>query len=57
MWDVSLCSNEKCKKYNECIRGGAERHVGIYTVSDFSKECDEVTNYAWFIPKDLKWKV
>lgn len=57
MLDISLCSNENCPRYKDCSRGEGEKHnPGVYTIKNFSNECNEVTNYGWYIPKDYNWK-
>lgn len=52
MYDICMCWNKDCEKYDECRRGGLEKIVGVYTVSDLSSDCNKENNYAYFIGKD-----
>ena len=48
--DICLCGAMKCLRRNECLRGdGRKRKKGIYTISDFSQECNQNNNYKMFI--------
>lgn len=47
--DICLCASEDCPKYEECIRGGAKKRMGIYTISFLRECCNQNNNYKMFI--------
>ena len=48
--DICLCASMKCLRRNECLRGdGRKKKKGIYTISDFTQECNQNNNYKMFV--------
>lgn len=52
MLDICMCANEECPKYNDCLRGGLIKRVGIYTSSYLYEACYENGEYRLLITKE-----
>ena len=52
MLDICMCADMDCPKYNECLRGGLIKKVGIYTASCLSEICNESNEYELLITDD-----
>lgn len=52
--DICLCASKDCPRYEECIRGGAVKREGIYTIALLRESCNQNNKYIMFIGADKK---
>lgn len=47
--DMCLCLSEECPEYKRCYRGGANKYVGICTMSRLGEVCHRENGFELFV--------